>query len=68
MKNALVTGGCGFLGSMITRQLVDRGVNVRVLAAPGERRDNLEGVAAEIVEGDVCDPRAMEKVVAGRDV
>ncbi len=68
MRNALVTGGCGFLGSFIARQLVDRGAKVRVLAAPGERRDNLDGVKVEIVEGDVCDPRAMEKVVAGCDV
>ena len=67
MKTALVTGGCGFLGSVIARQLVERGTHVRVLAAPGERRDNLEGVDVEVMEGDICDPRAMEKAVAGRE-
>lgn len=67
MKTALVTGGCGFLGSVIARQLDERGTRVRVLAAPGERRDNLEGVDVEVIEGDICDPRAMERAVAGQE-
>jgi dihydroflavonol-4-reductase len=72
MKRALVTGGCGFLGSWIVKRLRDAAfvghdVEVRVLAAPGEKRDNLEGVACEIVEGDVRDTDACARAVAGCD-
>lgn len=67
MERALVTGGCGFLGSWITRQLVERGVRVRALAAPGERRDNLEGVDVEIVEGDVRRAADCRRAVEGCD-
>ena len=32
-RHALVTGGCGFIGSALVHQLVDRGVGVVVLGA-----------------------------------
>jgi dihydroflavonol-4-reductase len=67
MKAALVTGGCGFLGSWIVRQLLDEGVEVRVLALPGERRDNLAGVRCEIVEGDIRKVPDVRRAMAGRD-
>ena len=67
MKHALVTGGCGFLGSWIVRQLVDEGTRVRVLALPGEARDNLEGVDAEILEGDVTSPEDCRRVTEDVD-
>jgi len=67
MKKALVTGGCGFLGSWIVRQLCADGVAVRVLEFPGETRENIEDLSVEIVEGDVCDRTSVEAAVAGMD-
>lgn len=67
MRRALVTGGCGFLGSWIVKQLRVRDVEVRVLAQPGESRDNLEGVAFELIEGDVRDAALCARAVAGCD-
>lgn len=68
MKRALVTGGCGFLGSWIVRQLVQEGVAVRVLAVRGEPRDNLAGVpGVDIVEGDVTRVADCQRAVDGTD-
>ncbi len=70
MKRALVTGGLGFLGSAIVKELLGRGVAVRVLGARGEKRHNLEGLSAEkveIVEGDVRSPADCSRAVEGCD-
>lgn len=71
MKRALVTGGLGFLGSMIVKELLERGVSVRVFAVPGEKRDNLGAIGAdgkvEILEGDVRTPADCERAVKGQD-
>lgn len=67
MKTALVTGGCGFLGSAIVRELVGRGVAVRVLALPNESTDNLTGVDSEVVRGNVLDRAMAERAVQGVD-
>lgn len=67
MKNVLVTGGCGFLGSWVTRQLVERGCSVRVFAVPGESRENIDDLDVEVIEGDVRDVDAVTRAVAGRD-
>lgn len=57
---ALVTGGAGFIGSELVRQLVDAGARVRVLDNfTTGRRSRLEGTDAEIVEGDVRDKVAV---------
>lgn len=68
MKRALVTGGCGFLGSAIVKALRTRGVTVRVLALPEEPRDNLAGVEdVDVVEGDVTSPADCRRAVEGVD-
>lgn len=63
-----MTGGCGFLGSWIVRSLLEEGVAVRVLAVPGETRENLvDASGIEIVEGDVRRVADCERAVAGVD-
>jgi len=68
MERALVTGGFGFLGSEIARQLVDEGVRVRVMAMPGEPRDNLAGVDVEVIEGNVLSTDDCKRAVQGCEV
>jgi dihydroflavonol-4-reductase len=68
MKNVLVTGGAGFLGSSIVRELCERDVMVRVLALPNEPMDNLEGLRrVEVIRGNVMSPDDCTKAVNGAD-
>jgi dihydroflavonol-4-reductase len=61
----LVTGATGFVGSAVARALLARGRRVRVLARPNSDRRNLAGLAVEIAEGAMEDPRSLARAVAG---
>ncbi len=63
MKN-LVTGGAGFIGQHLVRQLLARGEQVRVLdlARPREAP-----ASVEVLHGSVTDPEAVAHAVAGVD-
>lgn len=74
MKNTLVTGADGFIGSHLTELLLERGYKVRALSYYNSfnywgwledipKNDNLE-----IVSGDVRDPHFCNELVKGVDV
>ncbi len=63
-----VTGGTGFLGSYLVRDLLTRGTNVRVLARPSARADRLAAAGVEIVHGDLRDPESISRTVRGADI
>ena len=63
---ALVTGGGGFLGGAITRLLRQRGRKVRSLTRTAYPW--LDDIGVEQSLGDLCDPAAVERAVAGVDV
>jgi dihydroflavonol-4-reductase len=63
----LVTGATGFLGSHLTRLLVERGHRVRVLVRPTSRLDAIAGVPCEIVQGDLRDRASLAYAVHGVD-
>lgn len=67
MKRALVTGGCGFLGSSIVRSLLEREVRVRVLALPNEPTTNVDGLDVEVVRGNVLEVESCKSAVEGCD-
>src|SRR5215472_15112950 len=52
----LVTGAAGFLGSHVTRQLVARGDEVRVLMRPSSSNRAISDLPLEYVTGDLRDP------------
>jgi len=67
-KHVLVTGGAGFVGATLVRQLVERGHRIRVLDnyTTGDPV-HLDGVDAELVEGDIRDEAALDKALTGID-
>ena len=65
MADALVTGGTGFVGANLVRELLAVGASVRGLARPGGDRRALNGLNVEIVEGDLGDPASVRQAVSG---
>ncbi len=63
--SVLVTGGTGFVGANLVRELLADGQTVRVLARPGGDRRALEGCEVDIVEGDLLDAASLRSAVAG---
>jgi dihydroflavonol-4-reductase len=63
--DALVTGGTGFIGANVARELAAAGATVRVLARPRGDRRALAGVRVEIVEGDLLDAPSLRRAVSG---
>ncbi len=63
----LVTGATGFVGSAVTRRLLDKGFKVRALVRSGSVRSNLEGLDIEIVEGDLVDSMSLSNACKGCD-
>jgi len=60
-----VTGGTGFVGAALIRQLLARGESVRALARPDSDTRNLDGLAIERVAGDLADPASLARAVRG---
>ena len=56
MKKALVTGGCGFIGSNIVSKLLNKGYKVVVLdnLSTGYA-DNIKGLNVELIKGDILE-------------
>jgi len=64
---ALVTGGTGFLGAHIVRELLQDGAAVKVLVRERSDRRNLAGINVEVAEGDLLDKTSLSKALQGCD-
>jgi dihydroflavonol-4-reductase len=61
----LVTGAAGFLGSHLTRQLVARGADVRVLLRPSSNNRAIADLPLEYMTGDLRDAASLDRALAG---
>jgi len=73
MKNILVTGGAGFIGSHLVDALIEQGHRVRILDAVVEQVHGDAGPQylnpkAEFIHGDVCDPDLVNRALDGIEV
>ena len=71
-RTALVTGGCGFIGSHLVDRLVSEGYFVRVFDnLSAGKLENIQGHldsgAVEFVKGDVRSPRSIRKAIKDVD-
>lgn len=69
----LVTGGSGFIGAALVRELLSRGHGVRVLddhsrGRPARLADLVDAGRIELVQGDVRDARAVHAATEGCEV
>ncbi|MBA2587363.1 MAG: NAD-dependent epimerase/dehydratase family protein [Alphaproteobacteria bacterium] len=67
MKNVLVTGGAGFIGSHLCEGLLARGYTVRVLDSLVYGQRESVPAACEFIEGDIRDLSTCTKAAAGMD-
>jgi dihydroflavonol-4-reductase len=65
---AFVTGATGFVGSHVARVLSEQGAGLRLLVRSSSNLKNLEGLNAERVVGDLCQPDSLEKAISGCEV
>jgi nucleoside-diphosphate-sugar epimerase len=66
-RRVFVTGGTGHVGANLVRALLARGDRVRALVREGSSREALDGLALELVTGDVCDRASLDALVRDCD-
>jgi nucleoside-diphosphate-sugar epimerase len=67
MPTVLLTGGAGFVGGHLARELVAAGATVRALLRRPEADAALAALGATPVRGDLGDPDSLRRAVAGAD-
>ena len=67
MRNVLVTGGTGFIGSNLAAALVQNGCTVRILRRPGSDCHALGNLDVEHALGDVRDKASVKSAMKGCD-
>lgn len=67
LKQVLVTGSNGFIGSHAVEALLRNGFGVRCLIRRSSDRTWLSGLDVEFHEGDLRDPASLETAVSGID-
>jgi dihydroflavonol-4-reductase len=62
-----ITGATGFVGSHVAQELSRHGADLRILIRSSSKLENLEGIPAETVVGDLLQVDALRSAVSGCD-
>jgi dihydroflavonol-4-reductase len=65
MAKTLVTGGTGFVGLHLARELARRGDDLRLLVREGSNTEPLDGIDWEPAQGDVTDRDSVRRAMSG---
>ena len=60
-----VTGSTGFVGSHVARALAEQGAQLRLLVRAASDLRNVQGLSADLVQGDLRDAACLQKALAG---
>src|SRR6266480_2214444 len=60
-----VTGATGFVGSHVARILAEQGAQLRLLVRPASDLRNVQGITADLVQGDLRDSACLQRAVSG---
>jgi len=67
MSKVLITGANGFLGSWVTRELVQQGHEVTALVRKTSDLSEVEGLLCQYSYGDITDSSSLEKAFKGQE-
>ena len=71
LKSILVTGGAGYIGSVLTHKLVELGYNVRIIDSLIYGRDGISDLisknSVELIEKDIRDEKTLNEAVKDID-
>jgi dihydroflavonol-4-reductase len=62
-----ITGATGFVGSHVAQELSRRGADLRILVRPTSKLENLAGIPAETITGDLLQVEELRTAVSGCD-
>jgi uncharacterized protein YbjT (DUF2867 family) len=63
----LIIGASGFLGREVTKLLLSKGEQVRLLVRTPSKVEDLEQAGAEVIQGDLIDPPSLLRACQGVD-
>ena len=68
-KKVLITGGAGFIGSHLARQLYTDGAHIRVLDdLSSGKQENLQGIKHDFIRGSILDTHCLSASMRGIDL
>lgn len=66
-RSVFLTGGTGFVGSVVARRLRAHGHHVRALVRSADKTKSLAEQGIEVVLGDITQPKSLDEAVDGCD-
>ena len=63
-----LTGSTGFVGGHVAKKFAASGADLRLLIRKTSRLDNIEGLKAETVIGDLREPETLRSAIAGCEI
>ncbi len=68
----LITGGAGFIGNNFVHYICAKYPDYQIVVLDkltyAGHKENLSGLAIDFIKGDICDPEAVDRAMAGVDV